>query len=128
MTSGFAEAVLAEILRLDVLPRLIGLEPSPADRNEALALATDLVASGYDKNLPPILRACAFLPFLHGDTPLDLERAAALFAGLRRESGDDLFAAAYDYARRKGDTVQLRFLNDRETTPTDETGKQAGDS
>lgn len=108
MTSGLAEAVLAEILRLDVFPRLIGIEPTRADRNEALALATELVASGYDKNLAPILRACAFLPFLHGETALDLERAAALFAGLRRESGDDIYAIAHDHARRMGDALAVR--------------------
>ncbi|MDI6749602.1 MAG: DUF924 family protein [Pseudomonadota bacterium] len=107
MTSSHATALLLAILRLDVFPRLIGVEPSRADRNEALALATDLVASGSDKNLPPILRACAFLPFLHGDTALDLERAAALYAGLRRESGDEIFAAAHDHARRRSEALAI---------------------
>lgn len=100
MMPGSAEAVLAEILRLDVFPRQIGREPSRADRAEALALATELVASGRDKNLPPILRAFVFLPFLQGDELIDRERAAALFAGLRRETGDDLFADAHAFARR----------------------------
>lgn len=93
------EAVLGEILRLDVLPRQIGLEPSRADRAEALALASALVASGRDKNLPPILRAFVFLPFLHSDELIDRERATALFAGLRRETGDEIFADAHAFAR-----------------------------
>ena len=100
MITGSAEALLAEILRLDVLPRQFGLEPARADHAEALELATALVASGRDKNLPPALRACAFLPFLHSAQPIDRERAAALFAGLRRETGDDLFADAHAFALR----------------------------
>ncbi len=103
MTPGSAEAVLAEILRLDVLPRQIGRAPAPADRIEALELATALVASGRDKNLPPPLRALAFLPFLHGDRPIDHERAAALFAGLRRETQDPLFEELHAFAQRRRD-------------------------
>jgi len=109
MTPDSAEAALAEILRLDVFPRQIGLEPSPADRAAALALATELVASGRDKNLPPHLRACAFLPFLHGDMPIDRERAVALFAGLRRETGDALFERAYEAAMRGRDALADGF-------------------
>lgn len=103
MAPDSAEAVLVEILRLDVLPRQIGLAPARADHVEALALATALVSSGRDKNLPPLLRALAFLPFSHSDQPIDRERAAALFAGLRRETGDDLFADAHAFALRRRD-------------------------
>lgn len=103
MTPGSAEAVLAEILRLEVLPRLIGREPSRFDRAEALELATALVAGGRDKNLPPPLRALVFLPFLHGEQPIDRERAAALFAGLRRETQDPLFEEFHAFALRRRD-------------------------
>lgn len=102
-TPDSAEAVLAEILRLDVFPRQIGHTPALAEQATALELATALVASGRDKNLPPVLRACAFLPFLHSDQPIDRERAVALFAGLRRETGDDLFADAHAFALRQRD-------------------------
>lgn len=103
MTPSPEEVTLAEILRLDVFPRHVGIEPSCAERAEALALATELVASGRDKNLPPILRAFAFLPFMHSDEPIDRERAVALFAGLRREAQDEVFEAAYDWAARRRD-------------------------
>lgn len=96
-----AEAVLAAILRLDVFPRQIGHAPAPAEQAKALEFATALVASGRDKNLSPPLRACAFLPFLYSDQPIDRERAAALFAGLRRETGDEIFADAHAFALRQ---------------------------
>lgn len=101
MTPGSAEAVLAEILRLDVLPRQIGREPAHADRAAALELAMALVASGRDKNLPPLLRSLVFLPFLHADQPIDRERAVALFAGLRRETQDPLFEEFHEFALRR---------------------------
>lgn len=109
MTTDSAEAVLAEILRLDIFPRQVGADPSPADRAEALALATGLVASGSDKNLPPALRAFVFLPFLHSDTPIDRERAVALFAGLRRETGEAMFERAYEAAVRRRDALADEF-------------------
>jgi uncharacterized protein (DUF924 family) len=105
MTPGPAQAVLEEILRLDVFPRQIGLAPSRADRAAALALATELVASGQDKNLTPLQRGFAFLPFLHGDAPIDRERAVALFAGLRRETREDLFERAYEAAVARRDAL-----------------------
>lgn len=110
MTPASAAAVLDEILRLDILPRHLGIEPPQADRAEALALATELVASGRDKNLPPLLRACAFLPFLHSAAPLDRERTLALFAGLRRETQEPVFELIYEYAQRQRDRAENREI------------------
>lgn len=110
MTPASAEAVLAEILRLDVFPRHLGIAPPHADRAGALALATELVASGRDKNLPPLLRACAFLPFLHSDAPIDHERTLALFAGLRRETQEPIFELAYEYALRQRERAENRDI------------------
>jgi uncharacterized protein (DUF924 family) len=90
--------VFAEILRLDVFPRQIGCSPTPVEHATALALATDLVTSGQDKNLPPSQRCFVFLPFLHSAQLIDRERAVALFAGLRRETQEEIFAQAYDCA------------------------------
>lgn len=97
-TDLHAEAVLAAILRLDAFPRQIGREPAPAERAEALALATMLVASGHDKNLPSLQRGFVFLPFMRSDQLIDRERAVALFAGLRRETQEDVFERAYETA------------------------------
>jgi uncharacterized protein (DUF924 family) len=59
--------IVTAILWLDTFPREIGREPGRADRAEALALAKTLIASGHDKNLTPLLRGFAFLPFMHSD-------------------------------------------------------------
>ncbi|MDD3677448.1 DUF924 family protein [Thauera propionica] len=97
MTPDGAEAALAAIVRLDILPRLIGAAPDPA----AGALATELIASGKDKNLPPLLRSLVFIPLLHGDRPIDRERAVALFAGLRRETQDPVFEELHAFALQR---------------------------
>lgn len=102
MNAGRAEDALAEIVRIDILPRLIGAVPDAAVTATAVALASGLIASGGDKNLPPLLRSLAFIPLLHGD-PIDRERAIALFAGLRRETQDPVFEQAYDCALRQRD-------------------------
>jgi uncharacterized protein (DUF924 family) len=99
MTPDSAEAALAAIVRLDILPRLIGAAPDSA----AGALATELIASGRDKNLPPLLRSLVFMPLLHGDRMIDRERAIALFAGLRRETQDPVFEEIHAFALRRRD-------------------------
>jgi uncharacterized protein (DUF924 family) len=105
MTPASAEAILAEILRLDIFPRQIGIEPPRADRAAALGLATGLIASGGDKNLPPHQRGFIFLPLARSEQLIDRERAVALFAGLRRETQDPVFEQAYEYALRQRDAA-----------------------
>ena len=100
-----AEAIFAAILRLEAFPRQIGREPAPAERAEALELATALIASGRDKNLPPLRRGFVFLPFMHSDQLIDRERAVALFAGLRRETQEDVFERAYETAVAQRDAL-----------------------
>jgi uncharacterized protein (DUF924 family) len=105
-----AETVLGEILRLDVLPRQIGIQPARADHAEALSLATALVASGRDKNLLPHLRAFVFLPLLHSEELIDRERAVALFAGLRRETQQNVFEQAYGTAVAQRDALLEQLM------------------
>ncbi len=103
-----ADGALARILLLDQFPRNLfrGTTRAFAGDAAALALAESLVASGRDKNLPPIRRWFVFMPFEHSESLLNQERAVALFAGLRREAQDPAFEAAYDYAVRHRDVVE----------------------
>ena len=103
-----ADEVLAAILLLDQFTRNLFRDSARAFAGDvrALALATALVAAGRDKNLPPIRRWFAFMPFEHGETLIDQERSVALFAGLRREGQDAAFDAAYDYALRHRDVIE----------------------
>lgn len=97
--------IVTAILWLDTFPREIGREPERTDRVEALALAKSLIASGHDKNLTPLLRGFAFLPFMHSEDPIDRECAVALFAGLRRETQQEIFEQAYAAAVRQRDAL-----------------------
>jgi uncharacterized protein (DUF924 family) len=97
-----AAGALARVLLLDQFTRNIFRDSARAFAGDAqaLALAGRLVASGRDKNLPPLQRWFVFLPFEHSEALIDQERSVALFAGLRREAQDAAFDAAYDYAVR----------------------------
>jgi uncharacterized protein (DUF924 family) len=131
-----AEGALARILLLDQFTRNIfrGTARAFAGDAQALALATSLVASGRDKNLPPLQRWFVFLPFEHSETPIDQERSVALFAGLRREAQDAAFDAAYDYALRHRAAIERfgRFpgrnaILGRESTPEEIAALEAGE-
>lgn len=102
-----ARTALAAILLLDEFPRkcLRGTAQAEAGMIPALALAKGLVSSGRDKNLPPIQRWFAFIPFLRSDQLIDRECAVALFAGLRREAQEPAFELAYDFAVQQRDAL-----------------------
>ncbi|MBU0750571.1 MAG: DUF924 domain-containing protein [Gammaproteobacteria bacterium] len=95
-----AAGALARILLLDQFTRnsFRGTARAFAGDAAALAIAERLVGSGRDKNLPPLMRWFAFMPFEHSETLIDQERSVALFAGLRREGQHPAFDSAYDYA------------------------------
>jgi hypothetical protein len=63
-------------------------------RAGADAIATELVASGRDKNLDPWQRWFAYLPFEHAESLLEQERSVALYAALRREQQGGAFDSA----------------------------------
>lgn len=103
-----ASAVLAAILLLDQFPRNLfrGAARAFAGDDEALRLALDLIASGRDKNLPPIRRWFVFMPLMHSERMIDQERSVALFAGLRREAQTPAFEAAHEYALRHREVIE----------------------
>ncbi|MCX7149062.1 MAG: DUF924 domain-containing protein [Rhodocyclales bacterium] len=104
---GSDENLLVRILLLDQFTRNIfrGTPRAFAGDAQALVLAETLVAAGRDKNLSPYQRWFAYLPFEHGESLLDQERAVALFAGLRREMQNEAFASACDYAVRHREVI-----------------------
>jgi len=99
--------VMAQILLLDQFTRNIFRNTARAFAGDALALAlaTELVAAGRDKNLTPWQRCFAYLPFEHSESLLEQERSVALFAGLRREMQDPAFDNTYDYALRHREVI-----------------------
>jgi uncharacterized protein (DUF924 family) len=82
-----AEDQLARIMLLDQFTRNIfrGTPRAFAGDTQALKLATELVASGRDKNLDPWQRWFAYLPFEHSESLIEQERSVALYTALARE-------------------------------------------
>jgi uncharacterized protein (DUF924 family) len=103
-----ADAVLARILVLDQFTRNLFRDEARAFAGDAIALklATRLVGSGRDKNLPPIRRWFVFMPFMHSESLLEQERSVALFDALRREAQESAFESAYGFAQRHREIVE----------------------
>ena len=93
---------LARIVVLDQFTRNIfrGTPRAFAGDAQALALATDLVTTGRDKNLDPWQRWFAYLPFEHSESLLEQERSVALYAALAREMQAPAFDSALEYAEK----------------------------
>jgi uncharacterized protein (DUF924 family) len=78
-------ACLARILVLDQFPRHIHRGTARAFSSDPLAreAATRLVDAGWDRDLLPIERMFAYLPFQHSEALSDQERACALCESLK---------------------------------------------
>jgi uncharacterized protein (DUF924 family) len=92
--------VLARILVLDQFTRNAHRNTplSFAGDTLALAAARALVDSGADKQLPPQLRAFAYMPFEHAEDAYMQERAVELFGALAADHPG--FDEMLDYAHR----------------------------
>lgn len=101
-------ACLARIIVLDQFPRHIYRGRAESFSSDALALAAakHLVASGWDKDMLPVERMFAYLPYQHAESLEDQERALQLYDALKRfpETADtERYAIAHrDIIRRFG--------------------------
>lgn len=78
-------ACLARILVLDQFPRHIYRGAARAFSSDALAIeaARRLVGAGWDREMLPVERMFAYLPFQHSESLADQERACELCAALK---------------------------------------------
>lgn len=78
-------ACLARILVLDQFPRHIYRGTARAFSSDALAIdaARRLVGAGWDREMLPVERMFAYLPFQHSESLADQERACELCAALK---------------------------------------------
>ncbi|CAH0220806.1 hypothetical protein SRABI118_02219 [Massilia sp. Bi118] len=94
------QGVLARILVLDQFTRNAYRNKPESFAGDALALAAarQLADSGAHKELPPLQRAFAYMPFEHAEDAFMQERAVELFTALAAEHPgfDDML----DYAHR----------------------------
>jgi uncharacterized protein (DUF924 family) len=126
---------LARIIALDQFPRHIYRGSARAFSTDALALeaAKHLVAKGWDRDMLPVERMFAYLPFQHSESLEDQERALELYQPLKAfpETADtDRYAIAHrDIIRRFGRFPHRNAALGRSSTPEEiEFLKQPGSS
>jgi uncharacterized protein (DUF924 family) len=97
-----ARGTLARLLVLDQFTRNAyrGAPESFDGDLLALAAAQQLVDSGADRELTPIQRSFAYMPFEHAEDARLQEKAALLFSRLARENPGPYFDSSLDYAHR----------------------------
>lgn len=81
------ESFLAEVIVLDQFSRNMFRNEARAYAydGQALALAQQAIAAGYDQELPPEQRAFLYLPFMHSESPVIHLEALRLFESLGNE-------------------------------------------
>lgn len=94
------QGVLARIIVLDQFTRNARRGTPGAFEGDALALsaARKLVETGAYRDLAPVQRSFAFMPFEHAEEPRAQEQAVELFTELAHETGK--YANSLDYAHR----------------------------
>jgi uncharacterized protein (DUF924 family) len=118
-----ARGCLARIIVLDQFPRHLYRGEARAFSSDALALETakHLVDQGWDRDLLPVERQFAYLPFEHSESLEDQERACALCEPLKAfpESADaHRYALAHrGIIRRFGRFPHRNVALGRESTP-----------
>jgi len=100
-----AQGALARILLLDQFTRNAFRDTPRAFAGDALALeaATRMVDAGEDRDLQPLRRVFAYLPFEHAEDAAAQARAVELFEALARDSGD---ASWLDWARKHAAVIE----------------------
>ena len=96
---------LARLIVLDQLTRNVhrGTPRAFAGDAQALALAQSLTEQGLDQQLPPMLRAFAYLPFEHAEDLAMQARAVELFQLLSQAQPG--FDGMLDYAERHQEVI-----------------------
>ncbi len=96
---------LARLIVLDQLTRNVhrGTPRAFAGDAQALALAQSLTDQGLDQQLPPMLRAFAYLPFEHAEDLTMQARAVELFQLLSQAQPG--FESMLDYAQRHQEVI-----------------------
>jgi len=106
--AGWADAprpALALVVLLDQFSRNAwrGTPRAFAQDAQALRVAQDAIARGFDGQLAPVERWFLYMPFMHAEDHAVQQRGVALFARLADEAPPELrgaFESALDYAER----------------------------
>ena len=98
--AGTPEGALALVILLDQIPRNIerGNPAAFATDEQALAIAKQAVARGFDVRLDPEKRQFLYLPFMHSERLEDQQRGLELYTALG-------LAEPLDFMRRHRDVI-----------------------
>ncbi|MGE5384586.1 MAG: DUF924 family protein [Betaproteobacteria bacterium] len=96
---------LALIVVLDQFPRNLfrGEARAFAGDPQARAVAREMVDAGLDRQLSPVQRVFAYLPFEHSEDMADQDRSVALFSAMAEATPG--FEETLDYARRHREVI-----------------------
>ena len=103
--------MLASIICCDQFPRNMyrGRAESFAFDPSALAMAEEMAATGAHRELQPVQRVFAYLPFEHSEDPAMQDKSMELYGALVEEAGPDereVFKLNLDFARRHQEIIE----------------------
>jgi uncharacterized protein (DUF924 family) len=113
------EAALALVILLDQIPRNIhrGTPAAFSGDADALAVAREAIARGYDAALPADRRNFFYLPFMHSERLEDQERGVELYAANDLNDGLRWMKAHRDIIARFGRFPHRNAILGRPSTP-----------
>lgn len=117
--AGTARGALALVILLDQLPRNLhrGRADAFAQDAKARAVASRAVNLRLDQSLTPRERLFLYLPFEHGESLADQERAVALIGALDDAEQTDYAVRHREVVRRFGRFPHRNRALGRESTP-----------
>jgi uncharacterized protein (DUF924 family) len=103
--AGEPAGLLALLILLDQFPRNLFRNTAQAFAGDppACQLAEQALDRGWDRELLPVQRVFAYLPFEHSEVLADQERSLVLFAALAAEQPG--YEGYLDYARRHHEVI-----------------------
>lgn len=116
-----AEGALALMVLLDQFPRNTwrGNARMLATDPQALAVAREAIARGFDREVDPALRRFFYLPFMHSEAPDDQARSVELNAAL--DADTQRFALLHrDIIERFGRFPHRNHMLGRASTPEEQ--------
>jgi len=117
--AGDVDGALALVILLDQFPRNLyrGAAQAFAGDKRALALAKQIVAQGWDRDLPLYSRMFVYLPFEHSENLADQEHAVQLMGALGNDNLNKYATAHRDIIARFGRFPHRNAVLGRANTP-----------
>lgn len=115
------KSALALVLLLDQFPRNMfrGTPEAFATDKQAVELATDALARGFDEHFSDIERQFFYLPFMHSEILADQQHSLELYTKLGNENALDFARQHYVIIEKFNRFPHRNVILGRETTPAE---------